>query len=935
MGAAGEGEDAVHPHGGTIGRFAVDGMIGAGGLGIVLSAHDRELDRRVAIKVLRAGPTGRERLMREAQAMARVAHPNAVTIYEVGRTGDELFIAMELVDGMSLRRWLSVRARPWRDIVAMFVGAGRGLAAMHGAGLVHRDFKPDNVMVRADGRPQVGDFGLATDGIAPEPGELAEASPSTSLTVRGEVIGTPSVMAPEQWRGGTIDARADQFAFAVSLWGALFDDPPFEGDDVASLREAVLDGRRRPRPAGAVPQSIVAALERALAGDAAARWPRLDDLLARLERGLGARRRRAIVAGAGVALVGTAVAVGFAVRTPAAASDPCPLPAAQLDAVWSDARARELGAHVLAIDPAQGAARVAAASRVIEPFLATWRAQRIDACRATRVRGAQSDTLFDLRVRCLDRHLDELHDAIALVADAPNASALDHAVMGLVQLPGLDACADAAALQAAAPPPEQPAARAKADAIGRTLDQISAHQRADRTDGLLAQASQAVADARTLDHAPTLASALGVFAKLQLELAQHRAAADTLRELTQVAARAHDDRDEAFAWTRLVEVVGYEQGDINAGIALVPAASASVLRAGDPIDLRAALLYAQGQVLDESPHPADGVAKLDEARALLERAGAGDRGSSLASLYADVILEIGTAQHSIGDTDAAAATFHRAIDLDRALYGPDSADESFTWQNLGETLRVAGRHDEAADAWATAIRIRAQRLGDSPALAQALIGSAENFADERRWADALPLYDRALAMLRTTAHPDDPQIAMALMGQANVLIQVGRNHDAETAYDDALALFERTGDRTLNLPITYYNRGELFMGAKRYGDAIADYDRAIAVFVEMRGKDDRYALYPLEAKGLTLLLMHRPVDAIAPLERARAIGGTGNAALQDALARFYLGRAQVESGRDAHGGRALAVAARKDLANPDLHAAADEVAEMDRWLASH
>jgi len=122
---------------------------------------------------------------------------------------------------------------------------------------------------------------------------------------------------------------------------------------------------------------------------------------------------------------------------------------------------------------------------------------------------------------------------------------------------------------------------------------------------------------------------------------------------------------------------------------------------------------------------------------------------------------------------------------------------------------------------------------------------------------------------------------------------------------------------------------------KRYADAITDYDRAVALFVELRGKDDRYALYPLEAKGLTLLLLHRPADAIAPLERARAIGGTGNAALQDALARFYLGRAQVESGRDPRGGRALAAAARKDLADHGLHADADEVGEMDRWLASH
>ncbi|HVV83587.1 MAG TPA: serine/threonine-protein kinase, partial [Kofleriaceae bacterium] len=243
--------------GGRIGRFVVVGLIGAGGMGIVLEGRDPELHRKVAIKVLRGG--GEDRILREAQAMARVAHPNTITVYEVGRAGSELFIAMEHVDGVSLAAWLARAPRTWREIVVVLLGAGRGLAAIHAAGLVHRDFKPDNVLVRADGRPQVGDFGLADEGVGLDGVDVDGAAPGASLSVGGRVIGTPRYMAPEQWSGGAVDARSDQFAYGVTLWTALFGASPFEGDTAEALRSSVIADRRRARPAGTrVPAAVVA-----------------------------------------------------------------------------------------------------------------------------------------------------------------------------------------------------------------------------------------------------------------------------------------------------------------------------------------------------------------------------------------------------------------------------------------------------------------------------------------------------------------------------------------------------------------------------------------------------------------------------------------------------------------------------------------------------
>jgi serine/threonine-protein kinase len=300
--------------GSTVGRFVVEGTLGAGGMGVVLSAFDPTLNRKVALKLLRPdagarGEVGRELLRREAQAMAQLAHPNVATVYEVGTVGEQLFVAMELVEGQTLGGWLRQGPRDWRAMVAMFVAAGRGLEHAHAAGLVHRDFKPDNVLVGRDGRPRVTDFGLVSLRAAGP--RLAMESPVQTLSQAGTV----AYMAPEQLRGEPSDARSDQFAFCVALHHALYGERPFAADAPPEARSAP----PRPPPGRRVPARLFPVIARGLAAAPEQRWPSMSALLKELSR--EPQRRWLWAAGLALLAVGAALAVvrarAVAVRRPA------------------------------------------------------------------------------------------------------------------------------------------------------------------------------------------------------------------------------------------------------------------------------------------------------------------------------------------------------------------------------------------------------------------------------------------------------------------------------------------------------------------------------------------------------------------------------------------------------------------------------------------
>jgi predicted Ser/Thr protein kinase len=307
-----------------IGRHAILRQLGAGGMGVVYAAYDEELDRKVALKLLH-GETGGDsegqaRLVREAQALARLSHPNVVQIHEIGEHRGHVFVAMEYVDGVTLDAWQRSEKRSLPAILAAYHQAGEGLQAAHRAGLVHRDFKPENVLVGHDGRIRVADFGLARRDAATDPAAAASAlaADDDATSTYGAVAGTPAYMSPERFRGSPADARSDIFSFCVALWEALHGERPFAGRHVHELAVSVTTGNRRP-PTVELPARLQHALERGLAVDPDARWPTMEPLLAAIavdpdaDPSSAARQRRTFLLA-----IGALISVFLAMFTAAA-----------------------------------------------------------------------------------------------------------------------------------------------------------------------------------------------------------------------------------------------------------------------------------------------------------------------------------------------------------------------------------------------------------------------------------------------------------------------------------------------------------------------------------------------------------------------------------------------------------------------------------------
>jgi len=551
------GRVALAP-GRLLGKYRLDRILGEGGMGVVWAAQDPDLERSVALKVLRyaqATPQLRQRLLREARAMAKLKHPNVLTVYEVGTVEDRDYIAMELVEGTSLDRWLAANP-PQEEVWSAILAAGRGLAAAHDAGVVHRDFKPHNVLRSREGRILVTDFGLARGllgeedsaaidaridpAITPfdktlEAPRKSDAVLDTPLTLTGALIGTPAYMAPEQYRGAAPDPRTDQFAFCVTAWQALTGDRPFKGASLDEMRKAASTGVAH-IPAK-LPRGVRAVLERGLDPDPEKRWRSLEDLLDALERAgkAPARRRRIAISAGAVGLSALIVSAQLVMNRPE--EKPrigCDNAELEFAEAWSPAVRSELARKG---SPAFG--RIAEA---FDQFKDRWVASYEKACRA------RNAPLFRDRIACLEGLRDQISSFTYLLRET-DVRALEafepHGV-----LPNVTLC-EGPAPTAPAPLPREPAQRAR---VLKTLGRSFALRGAPPAE-LDKTVDALIADAKATGYAPLVPAVLVVAGNEYLRHGNYARARQLFNDALKSFPKneRHDASLEANAWLGQLE----------------------------------------------------------------------------------------------------------------------------------------------------------------------------------------------------------------------------------------------------------------------------------------------------------------------------------------------------------------------------------------------
>jgi serine/threonine protein kinase len=771
-------------HGSVVGRYLIIELIGLGGMGMVYSAYDPELDRRVALKLVRAGlgpeaASYRTRLVGEARAIARVAHPNVVGVHEVGTVDDQVFIAMEFVEGVTLSAWLTARPRSWREKLDVLLQAGRGLAAAHRAGLVHRDFKPDNVLVGSDGRVRVTDFGLARAAGASDPAAPPDQRRLTDgLTRTGAFVGTPAYMALEQMRAQPVDARADLFSFCVAAYESLFGVRPFAGDSVDALAIAIATGEIVEPKTGDVPPRLRRAIVRGLAALRDERPPSMDVLLAELDPTTSTRGRWAIALAVG--LIGLSL-VGYRVAQRSRAERvACNGGMARLTGVWDSTRKHALAAALAQVG-LDGAPERAAIEATLDDYARRWTRGYTEACEATHVRGEQSPAALDLRMECLEQRRKELDAFASALADDPRQ--LPRATVAAHELQPVSECDNVTALRGIARPALPPSVLEPMRARLARLRAIVRVGSAKDTEGearALADEAHAIG---ALDIAAQALSALGS----ALEGAnRYSEAVERAREAAIVAAVARDDFTLARALNQLVHLDGIRLYRFADADRYASYAKETVARLGGDPALEWDRLHVLGQVQWRANHFKDAEESQRRALALFEHTAGADP-LDHARLIASLAVIVG----DMGRFAEASQLNRRALELYVAALGPEHTEVLQIEDNMACDAFEAGRTDEAIARERRLVTIRERRPDEEPMrLAYALnnLGWFSSAADPRA---ATQLFERSIALFERTLGPKALELSFPLTGLGLVELARGAPAAALPLLERALALSDK------------------------------------------------------------------------------------------------------------------------------------------------
>ena len=890
-----------------VGRYEISERIGSGSMGVVLRAHDPRLDREVAIKLLRSNTASDRRasarLQREAQALAKLSHPNVIDVFDVGTAHGQVFVAMEYVAGQTLDAWQCNEAPSQAAVIDAYLQAGRGLAAAHHAGLVHRDFKPANVLRGLDGRVQVVDFGLAAPPQEHEAkatlGSMDEDPTDVRMTATGFVVGTPAYMSPEAHCGDPVDAQSDQFSFCVSLFEALWGARPFVGRTAKQVAAQAVSGDVLIPPGVDVPAALRDAVLRGLSPSPADRWPSMDALLERLQR-----RRRSPwpwLTAAGTAFV----VVSGLFYAGSSASTGCEQQAAVVEQIWSSTVQERVHQAFARSELSYAEETWPRVRDHLDEHTSALAEARQRTC-GVRVSDSVPTEQLDLRAACLERRTDELQGVITVLEQA-DAAAVRNAVRVLGSLGPPEVCDDD--VFAATLPPPPPAVAQQVERARRDIAEAKAKRRAGQYASAEALAHEVIVRAEPLGYAPLLAEARYLLARVLESDGRYEAAEREMSEAVMIAQGANHDELVAEISTELIYVVGSKRRRPEEAERWVRHARAAIGRLSDAREAETFLQSTLGNF-----HWSRG--ELDLAREHFERA-LEAREQQLGPHSPTTLIvrsNLAMVLHDLGDNVEARALIERTLADRVEVYGPSHPEIAATYANLAVIEQSMGERDDAAGHTRQALELLERSVGrEHPHYPQMLINLSNNEYYRGNIAEALRLQEQARDLLvrivgprdflvgRTLSnlgafyydadryddaraalveareiyeehlHTDHPELAGAIGNLANVDRATGRTEQALTSYDEAIAMIERSlGPDHPELSPLLVGRGQVRLDTKQFERAVADMRRAVTLLGGAKIDPEQVAKTRYEL-AMALWAAGKPDEARREVERARVL----------------------------------------------------------------
>jgi tetratricopeptide (TPR) repeat protein/predicted Ser/Thr protein kinase len=898
-------------------RYVVTSVLGKGGMGTVYLARDTTLGRDVAVKLHRHG-SSHDRLYREALAMAQIEHPNVVTVFEVGAADDQLFVAMEYVKGGTLRDWAG-KQHAWRDVIEMLVEVGEGLAAAHKAGLVHRDFKPENVLVGDDGRPRVSDFGLARGNPTMEsmpsltPSSRPPSTPlpvqpipiSGPMTVTGAMLGTPAYMPPEQYAGAEADARSDQFSFCVAAWESLYQQRPFVATTLPALQQAIERGKLDIPKESPVPARVRRVLARGLQPRSEDRWPDLPTLLAALRDAARPRKRRTVALAA--AGVGAAALVGFGVwKLVAPSARSCATAGAELDALVPAQLLTdtiELARHVRGDDLAHRTEQHLAA------FTTKFHEAARGACEA-RQRHDWSDELEQKAAACRDGEARNAAAVLHALIDTGFRERVGPVTAQLADLADLSACRDPAALAATAvTSPENREIRAQLFAIR----ELAAAHFVDDAQARLAHVPSAD---------PALAASLAL---VRSSLARARNDFDTaMKEATDAYYRAHADVDETTEQVALAAIlqIAHARDDLKGLDSWYRLALAEVGRFDKRSPIRAAELRAALVGAAE---------RRDELPVAVEQAKLAVAGLANGTSYgqATAIREYANALATSGDLTAALPLYAQAEKLFTETLGPGDSELAAVLSDEALTLSEAGKYEDAQKVAERARDIVTHLPTKSSEVANIELNIAAVMVENQDDDHAEPLLRDARALVEKAFGPKHTMLATIDTNMA--LIAGDHDHPDEAArlLREAIAIEEASlGPDHIDVAATLFNLSAALSKSGDHDGAFEASNRCVAIRAKQLPNSDLYAA-ALAQRASVENDLHKSEDALRDAIASLAVPSPHAGFQARSWPQLEQAKALVALGRTPQVARALLTEARAAYAENKINV---RVTEIDALL---